>query len=96
MFDTNLQLAAAVEKIADRKGCTPAQVAINWVLALSRRPGMPMIIPIPGASSVERIRENSVEVELTDEDMSELAKIMKEFPPVGDRYDEHGMASLDY
>lgn len=96
MLDTNLQLAAAVEKIADRKGCTPAQVAINWVLALSRRPGMPRIVPIPGASSVERIRENSVEVALTEEDMLELAKIMKEFPPVGDRYAAHGMAMLDH
>ena len=96
VFDTNLQLATAVERIADKKGCTPAQIAINWLLALSRRPGMPRIIPIPGASSIERIRENSVEVELTEHDMAELAKIMKEFPTVGDRYDEHNMKLLDH
>ncbi len=95
VFDINLRLFAAVEKLAAKKGCTPAQVAINWLLALSRRPGMPTIIPIPGASTIERIRENAVEIELTEEDMAEIEKIMKEFPPVGERYDEYGMSVLD-
>ncbi len=84
-----------VEKLAEQKGCTAAQIAINWVLALSRRPGMPKIIPIPGASSVERIRENAVEIDLTDEDMAAIDKIVSEFAPVGDRYHHHGMELLD-
>ncbi len=96
VFEANLRLTSEVEKLAAKKGCTPAQVAINWVIALSRRPGMPKIIPIPGASSIERIRENAVEVDLSEEDMVEIERILKEFPVVGDRYHEHGMHMLDH
>ncbi|KAL2133805.1 hypothetical protein VTI74DRAFT_1662 [Chaetomium olivicolor] len=94
-FEVNLRLVREVEKLAARKGCTPAQVAIGWVVALGRRPGMPKIIPIPGASTPERVRENAVEVELTDEDMAELDRILREFAPAGTRYPEHGMQALD-
>ncbi|KAJ4417389.1 hypothetical protein N0V85_001869 [Neurospora sp. IMI 360204] len=95
VFEANLRLVRKVEELAARKGCTPAQFAVNWVLALSRRPGMPTIIPIPGASSPERVRENAVEIELTEEDMADVEKILKEFAPVGDRYHKHGMELLD-
>lgn len=95
VFEANLQLVREVEKLAAKKGVTPAQVAINWVLALSRQPGMPKIIPIPGASTAERVRENAVEFELTEEDMTEINRIIKEFPPTGPRYDEHGMKLVD-
>ncbi|KAK3397619.1 NADP-dependent oxidoreductase domain-containing protein [Sordaria brevicollis] len=94
-FETNLRLVRKVEELAARKGCTPAQFAINWILAISRRPGMPTIVPIPGASSPERVRENAVEMELTEEDMAEVEKIQKDFAPVGDRYHKHGMELLD-
>ena len=36
----------------------------GWVLTLGKRPGMPTIIPLPGASRPEQVRENAVEVEL--------------------------------
>lgn len=94
-FEKNLELVHEVEKLAARKGCTPAQVAIGWLLALSKRPGMPRIIPIPGASSPERIRENSTVVELSEEDMAEIERIRKGFPVVGERYHKHGMEVLD-
>ncbi|KAK0618126.1 NADP-dependent oxidoreductase domain-containing protein [Bombardia bombarda] len=95
VFATNLRLVSEVEKLAERKGCTAAQIAINWILAVSRRPGMPTIVPIPGASTVERVKENAVEVELTEDDMAEIERLLKEFAPVGDRYHKHGMAMLD-
>ena len=95
VFDANLRLVSEVEKLAASKGCTPAQIAINWILALSRRPGMPKIIPIPGAGSPERVRENAVELELTDEDMAEIDRIVRQFAPIGERYDAHGMAMVD-
>ncbi len=95
VFDANLRLVKEVEKLAAKKGCTPGQVAINWVLALARRPGMPTIIPIPGASSPARVRENVVEIELTEEDMGEVERIMRAFAPVGTRYHAHGMEALD-
>lgn len=95
VFEQNLQLVREVQQLAAKKGCTPGQLAIGWVLALNRRPGMPTIIPIPGASRPERVRENAVEVEVTEEEMEELEKIAKEYAPLGERYAAHGMKHLD-
>ena len=47
---TNRKLVEEVEKMAEKKGCTTAQVSLGWLLALSKRDGMPTIIPIPGSS----------------------------------------------
>lgn len=85
-FDVNLQLVAQVEELARKKGCTPAQLAINWTKALSRRPGMPVIIPIPGATTAERVRENAKEVELSDEEMQEIDATLAKFEVKGTRY----------
>lgn len=94
-FETNLRLVKELEKLAAKKGCAPGRIAINWVLTVSRRPGMPKIILIPGASAPERVRENAVEIELTEEDMAEIERIAHEFKPVGTRYPDYGMAHLD-
>ncbi|KAI1485781.1 pyridoxal reductase [Biscogniauxia mediterranea] len=85
-FEINLQLVKQVEDMAKKKGCTPAQLAISWTRALSRRPGMPTIIPIPGATTAERVEENAREVELTDEDMAAIDATLAKFTPVGKRY----------
>ncbi|KAL4749343.1 hypothetical protein BDW72DRAFT_178422 [Aspergillus terricola var. indicus] len=85
-FEINVQLVHKVEELAAKKGCTPAQFAINWVRCLSRRPGMPTIIPIPGATTVARVEENSKVVELTDSEMEEIDAILAKFEPVGERY----------
>lgn len=87
-FATNIQLVEAVRKIAKRKGCTPAQLAINWTRCLGKRPGMPVIIPVPGSSSEARIQENATVVELTDEEMKEIYAILEKFEVVGGRYPE--------
>lgn len=85
-FETNLQLAEKVEEIARKKGCTPAQLAINWTRALSRRPGMPTIIPIPGATTAARVEENSKLIHITDEEMAEIDAVLATFTPAGERY----------
>ncbi|KAB2568996.1 Pyridoxal reductase [Lasiodiplodia theobromae] len=90
-FEKNLELVHTLEKFAKKKNCTPAQLAINWVLTLSKRPDMPVIIPIPGATTVERVEENSKIVEITEEEMQELDKILASFDVVGTRYPEHVM-----
>ncbi|KUI60235.1 Pyridoxal reductase [Cytospora mali] len=59
-FEKNLALVNEVEKLAKKKGCTPAQLAINWTVALSRRPGMPTIIPIPGSTTVARAEDGTL------------------------------------
>ncbi|RYP66935.1 hypothetical protein DL771_007509 [Monosporascus sp. 5C6A] len=84
-FEANLRLIEKVEEWAAKKNCTPAQFAINWVASLSKRPGMPTIIPIPGAGSLERVRENTKVVELTDEDMDEVDAYLKGFSHAGEK-----------
>ncbi|KAJ3548709.1 hypothetical protein NM208_g871 [Fusarium decemcellulare] len=88
-MEVNLKLVDAVTRLAREKGCTSAQLAINWVRSLSRRPGMPVIIPIPGATSPERVEENSKIVELTDAEMEEIDQILSEFEIVGGRYPDY-------
>jgi aryl-alcohol dehydrogenase-like predicted oxidoreductase len=89
-LESNLQLAAKVQEIAEEKGCTPAQLAIAWVLAQGED-----LVPIPGTKRRNYLEENAaaVEVELSEED---LARIDAELPAVsGERYDEAGMASVN-
>ncbi|UNI15592.1 Pyridoxine 4-dehydrogenase [Purpureocillium takamizusanense] len=94
-FYKNLELVRAVEGLAKRKGCTTGQVAIGWVVAMSRRPGMPTIIPIPGSSKAERVRENATVVQLTDAELQEIDEILKTFVPAGPRYPDRFMAYVE-
>ncbi|KAF2721513.1 voltage-gated shaker-like K+ channel, subunit [Polychaeton citri CBS 116435] len=85
-FKFNMQLVEQVEKMVSKKGCTSAQLAINWTRAISNRPGMPTIIPIPGATTVERVEENSKLVDITDEEMAEIDATLAKFTTAGERY----------
>jgi pyridoxine 4-dehydrogenase len=85
-FHANLKLVEKVKGWAARKDCTPAQFSINWLVALSKRPGMPKIIPIPGAASLERIRENFHVVDITDEEMDEVDTFLRDFSVSGARF----------
>ena len=87
-FDVNLELVRQLEGLAAKKGCKPSQLAVGWVLGVSRRPGMPEIIPIPGASTAERVKENSTIVELTDDEMKEIDAVLAKFKVAGGRYPE--------
>ena len=86
----NNKLIDEVHKLAERKGCTKAQIAIAWVSHLSGRTlvdgtKLGTIIPIPGAISVERTKENLTFVSLTNEEMKEIEQILTENPVKGDR-----------
>ncbi|KAH6682159.1 pyridoxal reductase [Plectosphaerella plurivora] len=85
-FEINLQLAYQIKAMADRKGCTAAQLALGWLTSLQRRPGMPVIIPIPGATTKQRVEDNSVVIELSDEEMAEIDATLAKFEVAGDRY----------
>ncbi|KAF4955494.1 hypothetical protein FGADI_4467 [Fusarium gaditjirri] len=85
-FRKNVQLVNDIEALAKKKGCTVSQVAINWLLSLSRRPGMPTIVPIPGSTKPDRIRENATIIDLTDEDLRDIDRLLASFTPAGDRY----------
>jgi aryl-alcohol dehydrogenase-like predicted oxidoreductase len=89
-LDQNLELAAKVEQLAEEKGCTPAQLALAWVLAQGED-----IVPIPGTKRRTYLEQNAeaTEVELTDAD---LARIDAELPEAaGDRYDPDGMRAVN-
>ena len=60
-----------VDEIAGRHGATPAQVALAWLLAKS-----PVMLPIPGTSSVEHLEENvaAADLRLTDRDLAALSR----------------------
>ncbi|KAL7785499.1 NADP-dependent oxidoreductase domain-containing protein [Trichoderma ceciliae] len=88
-FEHNLKLVQQVEKIASDKACTPAQLAINWVRNMTTDPGLPLVIPIPGATTVARVEENATVVEFTKEEMDNLTNIVKTFETAGGRYPPH-------
>ncbi|KAF4446326.1 putative pyridoxine 4-dehydrogenase [Fusarium austroafricanum] len=91
----NIQLVNDVETLARKKGCTVSQIAINWLLPLSRRPGMPKIIPIPGSTKPDRIRENATIIHLTDEDLANIDNLLASFTPAGERYPPQHMRFVD-
>jgi pyridoxine 4-dehydrogenase len=79
-------LADAVADLAKQKGVTPAQIAIGWIIYQSGKPGMPTLLPIPGATTAERVKENSKPANLTEEEFKALNDIVKKFPVTGGRY----------
>ena len=85
-FQRNLELVAAVEGLARRKGCTPAQLALAWLLSRGDD-----VVPIPGSTRAERVEENAAAagIALNPEELTTLDLIG---PTVaGDRYAEGGM-----
>ena len=85
-FETNMKLVRELEKMAEEKTCTTGQLALAWLRTLSNKKGMPRIIPIPGATTAERVKENAVEVKLTEEEMKGIDTIIATCGVVGDRY----------
>jgi aryl-alcohol dehydrogenase-like predicted oxidoreductase len=81
----NIAFVDLVKAFAARKGCTPGQVALSWLLA--RRP---WIVPIPGTSKAERMQENAhaPEFELTQAEERELTTAADKLTVQGHRYSE--------
>lgn len=85
-FEKNLKLVEELEKLAAKKGCTPGQVGIAWVKSQSGKGGMPVLIPIPRATTKERVEENMVDVKLSDEDLQEIDALIGGVEIEGGRY----------
>jgi len=81
----NQTLVDLLGEVAKRKGATPAQIALAWLLTQK-----PWIVPIPGTTKLTRLEENlgAVAVELTAEDLSEIEKAAAEITVQGARYPE--------
>lgn len=85
-FDNNLKLAQEVEAIAKKKGVKPAQIAISWVAAQSKRNGNPVIIPIPGGTTPQRVTENTEVVQLSDQELKDIDEVLAKCVVTGGRY----------
>lgn len=87
----NVQLTEQFAELAKGKGCTPAQLAIAWVLAQGED-----IIPIPGTKKRKYLQENAAaaNLELTKADLAAIDALVKKFPDVGERYAEGFMRNL--
>jgi pyridoxine 4-dehydrogenase len=85
-FEMNLQLVIKLEEMAAKKLCTTAQLALSWIKAQSRRDGMPVIVPVAGARSEQRVLENVTDIPLSEEYMAEIKAILDKFAVAGDRY----------
>lgn len=91
-LERNLHLVEAVEAVASARRCTPAQVALAWLLGRGQD-----IVPIPGTKRRARLEENAqaTEIALT---AGEVARLEAACPPgaaAGTRYPETMMARLD-
>ncbi|MFB0837708.1 aldo/keto reductase [Arthrobacter sp. FW306-05-C] len=89
-FTRNLELVDRVKELADRKGCTPGQLALAWLLAQGEH-----VVPIPGTKKRERLRENlgAVDVELGVEDLQLLDQLAPAGATAGARYPN--MSTID-
>lgn len=94
-FESNMALVREVEKVAKQKGATSAQIALGWILAKSGQDGLPVILPIPGATTEARIKENTTQVSLSKVDVDAIDDILKKFPVKGERYPPGVMEMCD-
>jgi aryl-alcohol dehydrogenase-like predicted oxidoreductase len=87
-FSKNLEIVDAVAAMAQEKGCTPAQLALAWVLAQGED-----MVPIPGTRSIARLEENlaAAHIALDEADLSRLESIMPKGTVAGERYTADGM-----
>ena len=81
----NMALVEVVKGIADRKGATPAQVALAWLLAQK-----PWIVPIPGTTKLHRLEGNlgAVDLDLTPADFNEIDTKTSQVQVQGERLPE--------
>ena len=84
-FQKNLSIVDTLVRLAKSKNCTPAQLALAWLLAQGED-----IIPIPGTRSIERLKENigAINLKLTDNDLKEINELIPIDAAAGEQYPE--------
>jgi len=88
----NVAFVELLERIAERKDATPAQIALAWILAQK-----PWLVPIPGTTKLHRLDENiaAADVDLSDEELQELEAGVAQITPEGARYSESLQRMID-
>ncbi|MDA1073574.1 MAG: aldo/keto reductase [Proteobacteria bacterium] len=91
-FDNNLAMVRAFAEYAESRGCQAGQLALAWLLAQGEG-----IAPIPGTKRVAYLEENvaAADLELSEDEVDEIASIVDPLRVSGERYVASGMASLD-
>jgi aryl-alcohol dehydrogenase-like predicted oxidoreductase len=91
-FEKNMALVRRLEKLAEKKGCKPSQLALAWALAQGED-----IIPIPGTRRISYLEENlgALKVTLTPDDLREIDAELPPGAAVGERYHAMGMKALN-
>ena len=72
-----------MNKLAEEKHATPAQIALAWVLAVK-----PWLAPIPGTTKLNRLEENikSIDVKILPEELGRINEMLNSIPVSGERY----------
>jgi aryl-alcohol dehydrogenase-like predicted oxidoreductase len=91
-LEQNLKRVERVREIADEIGCTPAQLALAWLLHQGDD-----VAPIPGTKRVKYLEENvaAADVEISDDQLAALDEAVPVGATAGDRYAEAGMATVE-
>jgi len=91
-FQRNLDLVSRVEELALEKNCTPAQLALAWLLARGED-----VVPIPGTKHRRYLEENvgALDVRLTKGDMDRIEEVAPKGVTAGDRYPQGGMLTVN-
>ena len=91
-FRRNMQLVEKIRALAADKGCTPAQLALAWLLAQGED-----IVPIPGTKRRAYLEENvgALDVRLTPEELAEIDTFLPPGAAAGPRYPERGIRTIN-
>jgi aryl-alcohol dehydrogenase-like predicted oxidoreductase len=88
----NQTLVDLLKRLAERKGVTPAQLALAWLLSQK-----PWIVPIPGTTKLHRLDENlaASDVELSRQELGDITSAAEAIAIQGERYPEHLQKRVD-
>jgi aryl-alcohol dehydrogenase-like predicted oxidoreductase len=92
-WQNNQQLIAGFAELAAQKNCTPAQLALAWVLAQGED-----IIPIPGTKKRKYLEENAAAVDITVSkgELQNIEELINKHPNVGQRYSDGSLKLIDH
>src|SRR5205085_11798091 len=91
-FQRNLDLVEKIKEIAREKQCTPAQLALAWVLAQGDD-----VVPIPGTKRRKYLQENvgALDVYLTNKDLARIDEVAPQEAVAGPRYPDWAMKMVN-
>jgi aryl-alcohol dehydrogenase-like predicted oxidoreductase len=91
-FQKNLDLVKQIEDMAREKNCTPAQLALAWVLAQGGD-----VVPIPGTKRRKYLEQNlgAADITLTRADLDRIEQVAPKGVAAGERYAAPAMAAID-